>query len=628
MRRVLSTARRLPAGLTVLATALSFALSLTVTSAAQAVVVDMNALGQPSVAYSASDQSGYYGVDVVPGTAAALSSAGVPVVTSSGPCLDPALPLNMSLPSTGLCSHGGSVMHSNETFAMVWDPAPHKDYASPYVEQFLRDVADGSGKLTSPYAVTPQYTDGAGRAGNSSAYGGGYDSSDAYPANGCTVSGIHNYYLQGSAYTSVPNDVCLTDAQLQSELRGMIGQNGIPGRIQAGYTPVLVMLTPPGVETCLDGAAHLCSANSDSSQVGAQFCSYHSQLTYSGRVYDYVVQPWAVAQNWPVNTTGCDEPDAAPLPTGTIDPNALQKAMGQRLVSPLSSAQLAAITNPNMNGWFALNGSEVNDNGCAPIGSGLDAATVGANSYFLSRAANNAGLIVNDPYALPCAPSIELQPQFVVPSAVDAGDVVQFDGSKTLSGLLVPTNDYIWSFGDGTTGIGPSVVHSYAYGGNYAVKLITVDRGGNLATLTQSITVLGPHQTPPASPPPAPPTTHHVGPSFSVRLVILPQSLQNVLAHGVKLRVISNAAADGFVSVLISRRAARLAHIAAHGPAVVIGRGTTSGVVRSGTITLRLRLSRTVSAKLRRLRHVTLTYRLSLTSTSRQHLTIVQAGSY
>src|SRR5947209_3793472 len=104
MRRALSTARRLPAGLTVLATALTLALSLAVTSAAQAVVVDMNALGQASVAYNASDQSGYYGVDLVPGTAVPLSSVGVPVVTSSGPCLDPALPLNMTLPGTGLCS--------------------------------------------------------------------------------------------------------------------------------------------------------------------------------------------------------------------------------------------------------------------------------------------------------------------------------------------------------------------------------------------------------------------------------------------------------------------------------------------------------------------------------------------
>ena len=54
---------------------------------------------------------------------------------------------DMFLPTTGLCSHGGAVIHKNETFALVWDPNPHRDWAAGYVEQFLRDVADGSGTL-------------------------------------------------------------------------------------------------------------------------------------------------------------------------------------------------------------------------------------------------------------------------------------------------------------------------------------------------------------------------------------------------------------------------------------------------------------------------------------------------
>ena len=59
----------------------------------------------------------------------------------------------------------------------------HSDYAAPYVEQFLRDVADGSGNLSSPYAVTTQYTDASGIAGNdSSLYGGGYDDATTYAA--------------------------------------------------------------------------------------------------------------------------------------------------------------------------------------------------------------------------------------------------------------------------------------------------------------------------------------------------------------------------------------------------------------------------------------------------------------
>ena len=63
-------------------------------------------------------------------------------------CSDPALTSDFTLPGDGLCSHGGPVAHANETFALVWDPraATAHDYAAPYVEQFLRDVADGSGR--------------------------------------------------------------------------------------------------------------------------------------------------------------------------------------------------------------------------------------------------------------------------------------------------------------------------------------------------------------------------------------------------------------------------------------------------------------------------------------------------
>ena len=91
-------------------------------SAAQAIVVDMNAIGPPSVAYSAANRDDYTGVAMVPGTITDLTVAGIPAVTSSAPCLDPALPSDLILKDTGICSHGGEVMRANETFAFTWDP--------------------------------------------------------------------------------------------------------------------------------------------------------------------------------------------------------------------------------------------------------------------------------------------------------------------------------------------------------------------------------------------------------------------------------------------------------------------------------------------------------------------------
>src|SRR6185437_9994729 len=179
---------------TCMATALTLVVSMVTVSGAQAVVVDVNpaANGQATVTYPA-DQNSYVGVTLVPGTRGNLANTGIPTVTSSMTCSDPALTSDFSLPSSGLCSHGGPVTHANETFALVWDPHPHSDYAAPYVEQFLRDVADGSGGLSSPFSIATQYTDAGGRAANSWLYGGGYDYSNGYPANGCTVSGTHHY---------------------------------------------------------------------------------------------------------------------------------------------------------------------------------------------------------------------------------------------------------------------------------------------------------------------------------------------------------------------------------------------------------------------------------------------------
>ena len=58
------------------------------------------------------------------------------------------------------------------------------------------------------------------------------------------------------------NTVCLTKSQIQNELSAMIPQAGILGRTQPGYTPLVTLLLPPGVQTCLDGSNRLCSVNS------------------------------------------------------------------------------------------------------------------------------------------------------------------------------------------------------------------------------------------------------------------------------------------------------------------------------------------------------------------------------
>ncbi len=77
--------------------------------------------------------------------------------------------------------------------------------------------------------------------------------------------------------------------------------------------------------------------------------------------------------------TACDEPDTPHISLDkAAQAKALETELGEQLVSPLSQSHIAAIVNPEMNGWFALDGSEINDNGCIPLGEELDNVTVAA----------------------------------------------------------------------------------------------------------------------------------------------------------------------------------------------------------------------------------------------------------
>jgi PKD domain len=734
MRRYSLTARRL-----IVVIAATLIASLAVAASGQAVVVN--------------DNGTQAGVALVPSARASGSlPSGVAAVTSSSACTDPWLPADLggpALPNDAFCYRGGAVIHKNETFALTWDaPLPNgsqRNYWSGtrgYVEQFLRDVADSSGSLNSPYAVTTQYQDGGGRAENASVFGGGcidygvaggssceYGNPNGtghdFPAGGCNPLG--DSFVSPDTFTE--NSLCLTDAQIQNEVSTMVAQTGILGRTQPGYTPLVTLLLPPGVETCLDNNHALCSVNgslvapeptvsvggtggnitagnyevevtyvtntgeqlpsvpysatttgttstltidSPPAATGVQgwyvyvtgpngttftrqgseqtigtpdvlgnlsngspapsnaaFCSYHSDVNVGGTEVAYVVQPWTAL-------TGCDEPDAPAFPQ---DPTPQQASVdvGARLVSPLSQSEIAAIVDPGLNGWVAKSGAEIEDL-CEPLGNQLDSETLGSSSqnpYYLQREGNNAGALEFDPWTyFGCAPLVNLIPQFVVPSAIDQGDEVELDGSATESTLIVPAAGYSWNFGDGTTATGPSVVHTFSRAGTYNVTLTTTDRGGNTATLTQTIQVLGSNGQPAA---PAPVSSgpgsgsgsgSGSGPALSVHLQLMPQSLKAIIRSGIAVRVTSNRAANGVASVSISRAAARRAHIKfGKAPAVRIGLGTVSSI-SSGTVTLRLHLSPSVAKKLAHLGHLDLTVRLALVASGNQQLAIDAAGKY
>ena len=643
MRRYSLIARRI-----VLALSCSLAATLAVAASAQAVV--------------ANDNGTKYGVALAPSTSLPISLQD----NWNGACNDPSLAPELTFQTLGLvsplCYHNGSVLQGNETYVLTWDP-DRRYWATTrqYVEQFLSDVGAASGSFGSPFAVTPQYTETSngqivGRASNTSVFAGGCidygnnsgDPSDNgytcqfganhpsgagndYPANGCPQSGsdVWGPTPNGPLNTGANNDVCLTDGQIQTELQAMLPQMGLPGgEVSVSgkqLSPLVDVLLPPGVEVCLDSAGHLCSANSNPASTQAQFCSYHSQVDLNNTMVTYVVQPWTAQWNQGV---GCDDPDAPDI-TLPVDQKLIAQQVADKLVSPLSQGNISAIIDPDVvNGWYGVGGTEIDDNGCGPLGGGLDNVTMNGDTWALQREFNNAGAIETDPNALPCSGVVQLSPTFIVPGPVEPGDTVLFDGSVTASTLMVHNGAYQWNFGDGTGGTGPGVYHTYSQPGNYPVKLTVTDRGGNTATITQTIQVLGSNGQPVSPTGSGSGSGSGSSPALQARLQLLPQSLKTVLRKGISVRITSNAPANGIASVWITRVSAKKAGIKfGASPSVRIGLGTVSSV-KNGTVSLRLYLSKATAKKLSRLHHVAMTVRLALVASGNKRISIVAAGKY
>jgi PKD repeat protein len=611
------------------------ALSLGVgATASQALVVDQGASGVAGVVPVADPNANYHFV--------AVPNMITPAVT----CSDN---LGAPLPATALCFQpGGHVLHSNETFALYWDPLKlYWESTRDTIDQFLQDVATASQdplqKLGSPYAVTTQYSDGGGRAMNNSSYGGAItDFSTQYPANGCPVSGTNP--VGGPYYEPMPNLTCLTDAQIQGEIVHMITANGLP----YGGNQIFMLMTPPGVRVCLDGAGNDCSLD--------EMCAYHSVIQLNGQLIPYVVQPWIAlakggASNDPV---GCDETDIK-QPSGA---HGFAVWAGERTVTALSAAHIDAITDPYLNGWYSETGYESSDNGqfpsiiswgCQPLGAADDSVTLGTNNYEVQRTFNNGGaaslltaggsgspvagggtgpVMPTDVEAPICASVVQLLPAFVSPTNVQPGDAVALDGSTTVSSLDVAT--YSWSFGDGTTANTASPTHVYSKTGVYNVTLTVTDRGGNTTSLTQPITIGTPASASGGGPGGTTGAGNGLGIStvFSVGINLIAANLHSVLHDGIPAMVTSNRPADGFATISIPSSVAKRAHIhAGKAASVIIGRAIVSHIV-PGTNHVRIHLGASIVSRLRSLSHAKISIRIQLTDPTGQRQAIDAARTY
>jgi IPT/TIG domain len=219
--------------------------------------------------------------------------------------------------------HGGPVMTSNTNYALYWAPAGAPEYPAGYeagLNTYFADVAHDSGGSQTIDSVLAQYTQAeGGSAKYDSHFGGALIDTDPYPSNGCS---------------SAP--ICLTDEQLRTELAKYIEAHALPADLAHEY----FLLTPPGVESCLEAAGKKCSDGA----THPNYCAYHSFMSLGKGVVIYAHDPY-------VNATNCD--------TGEEHPNG--NASDATIGGGLAHEHSESVTDPMLSAWFDAKRREVAD---------------------------------------------------------------------------------------------------------------------------------------------------------------------------------------------------------------------------------------------------------------------------
>ncbi len=460
---------------------------------------------------------------------------------------------------------GSPVVPSSSIYAVYWDPdyLYHNDWEK-LIDQFLGNLEASNGSDT-VFSVDTQYTDLAGQhAGQRSSFKGAYTDTDKYPS---TENCSSTEPLLGGSPVS-----CLTDKQIRAELQKFIQDHSLP----TGMGTIYYVLTPPGVSMCLESAGTSCSdyagePESTNPSYANSYCSYHSAIDPgpgeqgSTETILYGVIPWTAgglgdgsleqvpaydcqAGGWKPGKLEESAEEVEKEPTqqepnqdGRSPDGWFDTGLADLIVSQIGVQQQDIVTDPLLNAWHDKIGGEVTDE-CrdfyAPATGGGNSAqkdteagtlfnqTYGEGSYFINNAFDLAATGLGYP-GVPCLHGISLVPSFTIPSTVNSGEIVGFNGMESdvtldwgtayKSGKATPTYaTYEWNFGDGTTvtGYAPgapsanspstspcespwiapcaaSAFHSYTYGGTYQVTLKITDTGGNVASLTKPITVEG-----------------------------------------------------------------------------------------------------------------------------------------
>jgi hypothetical protein len=354
---------------------------------------------------------------------------------------------------TNLPYGGGPVLHANRTHPIFWDPVGSGLAFDPgyqeLIQTFLQDVAADSHKTTNVYGLSGQYTDGSGPGAYDSTYGGAVVATDPLPANGCTEPA-----MTGPGWT-----VCLTDAQLETEIQNVIAADHLPTTNHDVY----FLITPNGLGSCTDVGSSTCALGGSASG----YCGYHSE-TPDG--VPYAVIPYNAVPGH------CQSNNPRPN-SSTADPT----------ISTISHEHNEMVTDPDGNAWIDAQGNEDGDLCLTSFGSSLGPAgatawneNVHGGHFFLQEEWSNV-----DSSCQPRAKPDELS--FGSAREPGHGRSVSFTAhGSDPEGHMV---GFEWFFGDGRAGFGRRVAHTFRIAGTYRVMLRSTDSWGNWAYAGRTVRV-------------------------------------------------------------------------------------------------------------------------------------------
>jgi hypothetical protein len=363
-----------------------------------------------------------------------------------------------SVHAANLAYDGGSVLHSNRTHLIFWEPSGSGLSFEPgyesLIERFLADVAADSHQPTNVYALSGQYRDAGGPAVYDSSYAGAVLTTDPLPANGC------NEPLGPPLGPGPGWQRCLSAEQLQAELVRVIVVDNLPQTAQEIY----FMITPNGLGSCQSSGPETCALGGSTP---GSYCGYHS-VTPQG--VPYAVIPYnAVAGH-------CQSGDARPN-SSTADP----------AISTLSHEHNETVTDPYGNAWIDTAFHEDGDLCQSSFGPNLGGAGAGVynemidgHHYFLQEEWSNTDSS--------CQPRDEADAvSFVLPRRLRAHRPATFTGSASDPDGQIIT--YSWSFGDRRSATGQRTSHTFSRPGPYTVVLRTTDSVGNWALYAKTVRV-------------------------------------------------------------------------------------------------------------------------------------------